>query len=165
MRVARRFALVAVAGELATYYGITGWLEGEAQTAAGKCFAAWLEAFGGAGNKEERAILSQVRAFFEAHGASRFESINATNEPRIINRAGFYRADEYGKREYLVLPESFRREVCGGVDSRAAALVLRKAGWLIPGEGKNMQRKESLPGMGQTRCYVFTGHMWGGRWR
>jgi len=46
-RVARRFALVAVAGELATSYGLTGWQAGEATQGARKCFAAWLEAFGG----------------------------------------------------------------------------------------------------------------------
>src|SRR5271168_4064025 len=67
------------------------------------CFDAWLESFGGTGNREERAILSQVRAFFEAHGASRFQDIEAENDPRIINRAGFYRAGTDRKREFIVL--------------------------------------------------------------
>lgn len=40
---ASRFALVAVAGELATSAGITGWNQGEASTAVGKCFDSWLE--------------------------------------------------------------------------------------------------------------------------
>ena len=88
LRVARRFALVAVAGELASHYGLTGWQEGEAINAACKCFAVWLEAFGGSGNREERAMLAQVRAFFEAHGASRFEDMTATSDQRIPNRAG-----------------------------------------------------------------------------
>jgi uncharacterized protein (DUF927 family) len=39
-RVARRFALVAMAGELATRCKLTGWPEGEAAHAARKCFAA-----------------------------------------------------------------------------------------------------------------------------
>ncbi|SDE53978.1 Uncharcterized protein, DUF927 family [Massilia sp. PDC64] len=108
LRVARRFGLVAVAGELATHYGVTGWATGEAMTAARKCFVAWLESFGGTGNREERNILSQVRAFFEAHGASRFEDIHAGGDQRIINRAGFYRTGPNGEREFLVLPEAFR---------------------------------------------------------
>ena len=33
-----------------------------------KCFKAWLEDFGEHGNREDRAILSQVRAFFEKKG-------------------------------------------------------------------------------------------------
>jgi uncharacterized protein (DUF927 family) len=84
MRVARRFALVAVAGELATRYGLTGWREGESDTAAKKCFAAWLDEFGGAaGNREERVIFSQVKAYLETHASSRFESMNANEGQNI----------------------------------------------------------------------------------
>ena len=102
-RVARRFALVAVAGELASHYGLTGWEQGEAERSAKACFKAWLESFGGIGNREERTMLAQVRAFFEAHGASRFEDVNANQDHRILNRAGFYRSGLNGAREYLVM--------------------------------------------------------------
>lgn len=64
-RVARRFALVAMAGEIASHFELTGWKRGTACQAAKKCFNAWLEDFGEHGNREDRAILSQVRAFFE----------------------------------------------------------------------------------------------------
>lgn len=160
-RVARRFGLVAVAGELATHYGLTGWGEGEAERAAKACFASWLEGFGGTGNREERATLDQVRAFFEAHGSSRFENVDATVDQRIVNRAGFYRGDG-GMREFLVLPEAFKREVCIGLDTRAATAVLVKAGWLQPGSDGKTAQKPRLPGLGPTRCYVFTGRMWEG---
>jgi uncharacterized protein (DUF927 family) len=159
-RVARRFALVAVAGELATHYGLTGWPEGEALEAARKCFAVWLESFGG-GNREERSMLSQVRAFFEAHGASRFEDVRATHDQRIPNRAGFYQTDIDGKREFMVLPESFKREVCQGFDAKAVTAALVKAGWLEKDGNRNTQVIR-LPGMGATRCYVLNGKMWGG---
>jgi putative DNA primase/helicase len=160
-RVARRFALVAVAGELATHYGLTGWRQGEAERAAKACFAAWLETFGGVGNREDRAMLSQVRAFFEAHGASRFEDVNATEEQRIINRVGFFRVAASGEREFLVLPEAFKRDVCAGFDAKAAARVLVAHGWIAPsGDGRPTQ-KPRLPGMGTgTRVYVFTGKVW-----
>lgn len=36
------FALVAIAGELATRAGITGWPEGEAFKAAERCQASWM---------------------------------------------------------------------------------------------------------------------------
>jgi putative DNA primase/helicase len=97
LRVAQRFGLVAVAGELATHYGVTGWPEGEATQAASRCFAAWLDSFGGTGNREDRALLAQVRGFFETHGASRFEDVAATVDQRIINRAGFYRTGWTGR--------------------------------------------------------------------
>lgn len=160
LRVARRFGLVAVAGELASHYSLTGWPEGEAVAAAHKCFAAWLEGFGGAGNREDRAMLAQVRAFFEAHGASRFEDMAATGEQRIINRAGFVRTAADGTREYLVFPEAFRREVCNGFDQKACAVALVRAGWLEPGRDGKTAQKPRLPGMGQVRCYVFTNRMW-----
>ncbi len=159
LRVVRRFALVAAAGELATHYGLTGWPEGEAITAAQKCFAAWLEAFGGTANREERGMLSQVRAFFESHGASRFEDMDAIGQ-RILNRAGFYRYKN-GIREYMVLPEAFEREVCQGFDAKAVSRALKKAGWLASsGDGRATQ-KVRLPGIEAiTRVYVFTSTMW-----
>lgn len=154
-RVARRFALVAMAGELATHYGLTGWPEGQATGAAKTCFISWLDCFGGAGNREERALLSQVRAFFEAHGASRFDDLSDTGSPRIPNRAGFVRGN-VGKREFLVLAETFRTEVCKGFDSRLAARILVAAGWITPEPGgRNNAQKPSIPGMGKPRCYVF----------
>lgn len=159
-RVARRFALVAVAGELATQYQLTAWSSGESERAAAACFASWLEGFGGIGNREERAVLSQVRAFFEAHGASRFEDISATEEPRIVNRAGFFR-DVAGAREFLVLPEAFKNEVCKGLDAKAAEKVLLVKGWLQPGGDGRPTQKPRLPGLGTaTRVYVFTSKLW-----
>lgn len=106
-RVARRFGLVGVAGEIAIRYGLTGWAKGEAIKAARRCFESWLESFGGSGNREERELLVQVRGFFEQHGASRFEDIDGTGSQRVVNRAGFYRVNEEGTREYLVFPEAF----------------------------------------------------------
>ncbi len=172
LRVARRFGLVAMAGELASGdeligpgYGLTGWAEGEATTAARKCFAAWLEGFGGVGNREERAMLAQVRAFFEAHGASRFARLDDTYpdaDQRIVNRAGFVRTTADGGREFLVLPEAFRREVCAGFDVKAATRALIDAGWIEPGDGGRTTQKPRIPGIGPTRCYIFTGRMWEG---
>jgi putative DNA primase/helicase len=163
MRVARRFALVACAGELATAAGLTGWETGKATQAAVQCFFNWIGNFGGAGNREDRALLEQVRAFFETHGSSRFEDMSARHEQRVVNRAGFYRKDGGGEREYLVLPETFKREVCEGFDPRHAGKVLGAAGWLKAGSNGRVTRTERLPGMGdKTRCYVFTSALWNG---
>lgn len=160
-RVSRRFGLVATAGEMATRYGVTGWMPGEAGAAAGKCFVCWLDAFGGTGNREERALLSQVRAFFEQHGASKFEDISSGEGQRTINRAGFYRADTEGHREYLVLPEALRREVCTGFDPKTAIQALLGVSWLVPGSDGKATQKPRLPGIGPTRVYVFGPKMWG----
>jgi uncharacterized protein (DUF927 family)/phage/plasmid primase-like uncharacterized protein len=156
LRVAQRFGLVAVAGELAAHYAVTGWPEGEATQAASRCFAAWLDSFGGTGNREDRALLAQVRGFFETHGASRFEDVAATVDQRIINRAGFYRTGLDDAREYLVLPEAFKRDVCAGFDLKAATRCLLAQGWIVPGGDGRPTQKPRLPGIGTTRVYVFT---------
>jgi uncharacterized protein (DUF927 family) len=156
LRVAQRFGLVALAGELATHYGVTDWPEGEAAQAASRCFAAWLESFGGTGNREDRALLAQVRGFFETHGASRFEDIGATLDQRVINRAGFYRPGMDGAREFLVLPEAFKRDVCAGFDLKAATQCLLAQGWISPGGDKRPTQKPRLPGIGTARVYVIT---------
>jgi putative DNA primase/helicase len=158
-RVARRFGLVAVAGEIATRCRLTSWPQGAADEAAGRCFASWLQGFGGGtGNREDRALLAQVRAFFEQHGASRFEDVTSKDQ-RVISRAGFFRADAAGNREYLVLPEVFKQAVCSGFDCRAATHTLQARGWLLPGRDRATQNVR-LPGIGVTRIYALGGRMW-----
>ena len=72
-RVAGRFGLVAAAGELASQLGITPWGRGEAEKAAIRCFADWLEHRGGTVAAEITIGIKQVRLFLELHGSSRFE--------------------------------------------------------------------------------------------
>ncbi len=161
LRVAQRFGLVAVAGELATGYGLTGWPEGEATQAASRCFDAWLDSFGGAGNREDRTLLAQVRRFFEAHGSSRFEEVGAPYDRRVINRAGFYRPGLGDTREYLVLPEAFKSDVCAGCDPKAAEALLLAEGWIVPGRDGRPTQKPRVPGIGTPRVYVFS-NKWAG---
>lgn len=155
-RVAMRFALVAAGGNLATSMGITGWPEGEAIKAAVRCFKDWLAAWGGVGNKEIEAALSQVRHFFELHGESRFTAWDGDGDRPTINRAGFRRVNEAGKTEFYVLPESFKSELCAGLDSSFVAKKLIERGLLAPDQhdGKSAARHR-LPGMGVKRCYYF----------
>jgi uncharacterized protein (DUF927 family) len=61
-RAAKRFALIATAGELATEFGITGWLPGTATAAASAAFKKWVESRGGDGKEpaEDRNAIRQV---------------------------------------------------------------------------------------------------------
>jgi putative DNA primase/helicase len=158
-RVAARFALVAVAGGLATKFGVTGWPKGHAFAAAKRCFSDWLEEAGGGMGGDDRALFARVRAFFEAHGSSRFEDINATSDQRINNRAGFYR--QAGEtRIYMVMPEAFKTEFAKGCTVKEAAEKLVAAGWLEPGKDGRMTHKPRIAGTGPTRVYVFTSKVW-----
>ncbi|MBC7907619.1 MAG: DUF927 domain-containing protein [Rhodospirillaceae bacterium] len=155
-RVASRFALAAAAGQLATDIGICPWPEGEAARAAAVCFRAWLDRRGGVGAAETEAGLSQVRAFIEAHGVSRFQPIGSETDTRILHRAGFRRLGDGGRWEYLVLPETWKGEVCKGQDARAIAkdLIARKL--LLPGGDGKASRTEYIPGVGRSRVYLLT---------
>ena len=171
-RAAMHFALVAAAGELATLWGITGWKAGEASKAAKVCFEAWLAQRGGAGNQEEAAMLAQVRLFFEAHGEARFTDWNRTvaddnHAAKTINRAGYRKhteaKDDEGNpiytgdlhkegdektaknTEYYVFPETFKSEVCKGLDYRRVCRLLVDKGVLLPPTGKGFTRAEQLP--------------------
>ncbi len=75
LSIARRFALIAAAGELGVEYGVLPWPKGEATKAAKASFRSWLTARGGTGAGEDVAALSMVRKFIELHDESRFTTI------------------------------------------------------------------------------------------
>jgi putative DNA primase/helicase len=156
-RVAKRFAIVAAAGELATAFGITGWNPGEASCAVKTCFSDWLSARGGSNvSQEELSILSQVRRFFEQHGESRFTPWDAQPEHKTINRVGFRKLVDDGM-EYFVLPETFKSEVATGFDHRLVSKICLKRGLLVPGNKGEPTRSERLPNYAKsTRCYRFS---------
>jgi putative DNA primase/helicase len=162
-RVARRFALVAVAGELATRYGITGWQPGEAIRAARECLGSWIAQRGGTGNREPAEVLAQVRGFLELHGDSRFaprrddEGSEASRYP-VRDRAGFREPTPEGPKFY-VLGEVMRKEVLAGLNERDAVKVLIDRGVLQPDNNGKATRSERLPGM-RTRVYVITPKLW-----
>lgn len=159
-RGADRFALVAVAGELATMYGLTGWVTGEAEAAAQACLSAWIDSRGGAGNQEISAILSQARAFFELHGESRFTPISRTDERTTFNRAGFSEEIECAgdgmATRYYCLSEAYKNEICKSFDPQRVSKVLKDAGWLQIGTDGKSARQKQLPNMGNVRCYFIT---------
>jgi putative DNA primase/helicase len=77
-RVAARFALVAVAGELARVILDLPWAEDEAERAAAACFHAWRQTRGGEGSGEYVAAMKALRATIHSHGESRFRNLDPT---------------------------------------------------------------------------------------
>ncbi len=162
-RVGRRFALAAIAGELATEAAITGWPEGEATRAARACFTAWLESRGGIGNAEDFAMRRQLQRFFELHGEARFTEWGRAERaddhaPRTLLRAGFRKpisdpAGDVIAWEFYVFQETFRIEICEGFDPKAVLRVLRERGDLEPDKGRPFDCRVRLPGLGLTTCY------------
>ena len=152
-RVAGRFALAAVAGELATQWGLTGWQEGSATSAVKRCFDSWVESRGGTGNLEPSRVLAQLRAFIEANGESRFASWNETPDRVTHNRAGFQKMNGDHGWCYYVLSEQMK-VILQGFAFRDACKALAAAGVILKSGDSNTQSVR-LPQMGNARCYVI----------
>lgn len=144
-RAAARFALLALSGEVATEYEITGWPEGAAIDAAVEGFKAW-QSLRGRGNDERRQILERVSDFIDRHGDSRFsdadakatDDTGASPEVMRINRAGWWRDAGSNGRQYLFTADGLR-EALKGFDFKRALDSLQEAG-ALPGPDASGER-------------------------
>ena len=146
-RAASRFALVAMAGELATEYGLTGWNEGAAVAAAAEGLRLW-RGMRGRGNDERRQIIERLTAFIDKHGDARFASLVDPEEgPKVRDRAGWWKqvGDE---RVYLFTAEGMR-EALKGFDFNTALDVIEAAG-IIPKAGADGKRTNPMKVDGRT---------------
>lgn len=146
-RAGNSFALEAIAGELATKAGITGWTEGEATQAATRCFNDWLAEFGGANgeNREMVKIQESVRAFLEGN-AARFLDLDAVDAAEERAMRGNYEAtppkpvpNQVGcirSGRYIVLASQIDH-LCKDAGGKNIVKAIRAAGWLI--ESKTMR--------------------------
>ena len=168
--VARRCALVAAAGELATSWGVLPWQAGMAESAAVTMLQAWLARRpGGAGSAEAAAQLERVRAALLQHGAARFTALFLSDDGtwqevhpdrHVVNRIGWRKRHD-GRDEYLIPAETWRADVCApaGLDPIATARTLAANDYLRRGEGKNLMANERVPGVGTLRVYAINAAM------
>ena len=155
-RVAKRFAIVAAAGEMATLAGITGWQAGQATTAVMACLDNWLDNYGRDGEHEQRQIIEHIKAFIEQHGSSRFQPchthMHQDFETKITNRAGYH---NYDTGEYYFSTSTFD-EVCSPFNKSKVLQVLDEAGLLNVTESDRRTCRVSLPfKKNRTRVYAI----------
>jgi putative DNA primase/helicase len=163
-RAAKKFALIGIAGEMATFWGVTPWAKGDAFKAARLAFERWLETRGGVGSQEERQAIEQVRSIIVRHGDSRFDRVDPSNlggASIIRDRLGWVKG-EADQREWWVPPEIWKAEVCNGLDPTFVARTLASKGILRrQGDGRNLTCVVAIPGGQKTRCYVLTANILG----
>jgi putative DNA primase/helicase len=158
-RIARRFALIAAAGELAIGRGIAPWPAGAAFLASLRLFSAWKAARGGGDNAEAAQDVELVRAYLEELGGQ-FAS-SESQRPRHCS--GYIHQLRNGERRWLLFPSTWKK-IFAGRDAAAAARRLAERGILLAtGEG-NYQRTCKVPGdTGKSMSfYVITEAVFGG---
>lgn len=104
-RVARKFGVIAAAGELAILLEVLPLVRGSVRAACVRCFQDWLKLRGiqlgtaGASRAKEHVdLLARIRAHVEQYGSTRFEDLdlNPGERPRVIGpRSGYRKGGAY----------------------------------------------------------------------
>jgi uncharacterized protein (DUF927 family) len=152
-RAAQRFGLISAAGELAARFGIVPWPAGAARDAAAWALERWIALRGGTEPAEARQAIECVRLFIEQHGDARFASVEDADARPVANRAG-YRKGSGTEREWWVLPEVWRTEICAGHDAQFVARVLADS-QMLRKQAQGLQCNVRV-GSSTLRAYVIT---------
>ncbi len=158
-RAAGRFALIALAGELATEYGVTGWPEGAAIEAAGIAFQLW-RSNRGTGNDERRQIVDRVSSFIERNGDARFSNADDNSDTPVRDRAGWWRNSDDG-RVFLFNSDGLK-EALKGFDFKRALDVLQEVGALPKSNSSGERAKAQRIGGRMVKVYAIQADKLGG---
>lgn len=155
-RVADRFAVIALAGEMATAYGLLPWTPGSALADCQLLYGEWLSRVG-SGNAEDRQILAGILEFIDKHGSSRFSDVDAPEvDAKVFNRAGYWEVVA-GKRLYL-FNKSALTEAAHGHGLTRVVKALEGAGAIAKHDTDRDSRKTKkyrLPAGGSARLYAI----------
>lgn len=141
-RVAQRFAIVALALELAVGMGLLPMANGEGTASMVGLFEGW-QAERGAGPSEDRQILKALRGFIDRHGGSRFQSVKAGADA-VRDCAGYWEERPQGGRLYLFTLDGLE-EATKGFDISRVVRTLDGAGALAKKESGKHQHRKRLP--------------------
>lgn len=155
-RVADRFAVIALAGEMAIAYGLLPWTPGTALADCQLLYGEWLSRVGG-GNAEDRQILAGILDFIDKHGSSRFSDVeDQTPDTKVFNRAGYW--EVVGAKRLYLFNKSALTEAAHGHGLARVVKALEGAGALAKHDTDRDSRKTKkyrLPAGGSARLYVI----------
>jgi len=144
-RAANVFALLGLAGELATEYAITEWDEGEAMHAAQLGFNLWRK-FRGQGQTETRQILDAVSEFILRHGDNRFSCITNSDHASVRDRAGYWKEGNNDEGRIYLFNSPALREAAAGFDIRRILTALDSANWIVEHDMDKRSKKFKVAG-------------------
>ena len=151
-RAAERFALVALAGELAIKFGVLPLPAGHIQEVMLELFDLW-RAGRGAGPSEDRQILKSIADFIARHGDTRFSGADDPHgEAR--DRAGYWEDSPAG-RLYLFNRPGLE-EAAKGYDLARVVLALDSVGAIAKRDTGKHQALKRLPDGSRRRLYFIS---------
>jgi putative DNA primase/helicase len=148
-RAASRFALYAMAGELAVEAGILPWKEGAALEASKVMFAEW-QIMRGTGATEHKQILQNVADYILKHGDTKFTDKNNPDDKPRADRAGWY-TGRPGGRTFLFTSAALK-EAGGSYDFNRVLDALDSAGWIVERDHGKRSKKTAISG-GKNNLY------------
>lgn len=136
-RVAERFALIGLAGALATEFGLTGWAESEALNAAEEMFFDWYDRRYGERNDRADGPVKSLQAFLAAN-SSNLRPVGTSGEDEPVG---------WSDKTRVYLPALTWSQIFPGASGSDAAKALIDTLILVPGDGGRMMRKapRSIP--------------------
>lgn len=140
-RVAERFAIVALALELAVGVGLLPMVTGEGTSNMVALFEGW-QAGRGEGPSEDRQILRAIADFIDRHGGSRFQSVEAGAD-EVRDRAGYWESASTG-RLYL-FTRSGLEEATKGFELARVVRALDGVGAIAKRAAGKNQAKRRMP--------------------
>lgn len=140
-RVAERFAIVALALELATGMGLLPLTTGEGTASMVGLFEGW-QAARGEGPSEDRQILKALADFIDRHGGSRFQSVEA-GAVEVRDRAGYREITDAGP--LYLFTRSGLEEAAKGFELARVVRALDGVGAIAKRAAGKHQAKRRLP--------------------
>lgn len=146
-RAIERFAAVALAGELATKMGLTGWKPGEAKAAAMRLLQNWFTDRVNVDGLSAAEVLATTQDWMRAN------AVNVANQADYVNGtiAGPFTAAK--DKTWLYVSGDLWASIHGAEDATAAAQAMVKLGIMDHGDGRNIQHKSPRWIPGRPRVY------------
>jgi len=147
-RVARKFGLIASAGEAAIEWGILPFSKGEAYASAQRWFKIWLEQRGGSGDLEMAKVLKRIQDHFALNQSQyvrwdRHASLvdNNLSQPNMWG----YRIKDGGEELFIMLTPKVD-EIARGVNRKCLLGVLKAKGWVVCDASGKVRETHSIGG-------------------
>ena len=159
-RVARKFGLIAAAGELGISFGVLPLEAGTSEKAAADWFKVWLSHRNGLGNLEVIRAIERIQDHLTRYAdSSRFVDLDARSSYPVHQPEG-YVWEQNGKRHVLLIPPVFN-DLAKGANRKALMAELDQRGYLAHNNEGNLMETKCVQGSSK-RGVVFIPSAWDG---